>query len=74
MPEKTLNALADHATALRPSSTYEESHAIMARLAELGIDFKAVTDKLEADGVASFIKSWDSVLTDVQAGIDRVNG
>ena len=29
----------------------------MAKLAELGIDFKAVTDKLEADGVASFIKS-----------------
>ena len=25
----------------------------MAKLAELGIDFKAVTDKLEADGVAS---------------------
>ncbi len=75
MPEKTLNALADHGNGA-PSikGTYEESHAIMAKLAELGIDFKAVTDKLEADGVASFIKSWDSVLTDVQAGIDRVNG
>ena len=43
-------------------------------LAELGINLKDVTDKLEADGVAAFIKSWDSVLTDVQAGIDRVNG
>ena len=31
------------------------------------------TDKLEADGVAAFIKSWDSVLADVQSGIDRVN-
>ncbi|MEE0166944.1 MAG: transaldolase, partial [Bifidobacterium pseudocatenulatum] len=75
MPEKTLNALADHGNgAPTIKGTYEESHAIMAKLAELGIDFKAVTDKLEADGVASFIKSWDSVLTDVQAGIDRVNG
>ena len=74
MPEKTLNALADHGNGA-PSikGTYEESHAIMAKLAELGIDFKAVTDKLEADGVASFIKSWDSVLSDVQSGIDRVN-
>lgn len=25
------------------------------------------------DGVAAFIKSWDSVLSDVQSGIDRVN-
>ena len=75
MPEKPLNALAAHGNgAPTIKGTYEESHAIMAKLAELGIDFKAVTDKLEADGVASFIKSWDSVLTDVQAGIDRVNG
>ena len=42
-------------------------------LAELGINLKDVTDKLEADGVAAFIKSWDSVLADVQSGIDRVN-
>jgi transaldolase len=45
----------------------------MNQLAELGINIKDVTDKLEADGVASFIKSWDSVLSDTQAGIDRVN-
>ena len=75
MPEKTLNALADHGNgAPTIEGTYEESHAVMDKLAELGIDFKAITDKLEADGVAAFIKSWDSVLADVQAGIDRVNG
>ena len=75
MPEKTLNALADHGNGA-PSiqGTYEESHAIMNKLAELGINIKDVTDKLEADGVAAFIKSWDTVLADVQAGIDRVNG
>ena len=75
MPEKTLNALADHGNGA-PSikGTYEESHAIMNKLADLGINSKDVTDKLEADGVAAFIKSWDSVLADVQAGIDRVNG
>ncbi|MCI1901670.1 MAG: transaldolase [Bifidobacteriaceae bacterium] len=74
MPEKTLNALAEQGDG-RPSikGTYEESHKIMNQLAELGINIKDVTDKLEADGVASFIKSWDSVLADTQAGIDRVN-
>ena len=74
MPEKTLNALADHGNGA-PSieGTYEESHAVINKLAELGINLKDVTDKLEADGVAAFIKSWDSVLADVQSGIDRVN-
>ncbi|KWZ73466.1 transaldolase [Alloscardovia omnicolens] len=74
MPEKTLNALAEQGDGA-PSikGTYEESHAVMDKLAELGIDIKKVTDKLEADGVAAFIKSWDSVIADVQAGIDRVN-
>lgn len=75
MPEKTLNALADHGNgAASIQGTYEESHAVMDKLAELGINIKDVTDKLEADGVAAFIKSWDTVLADVQAGIDRVNG
>ena len=46
---------------------------VQEKLAELGINLKDVTDKLEADGVAAFIKSWDSVLADVQSGIDRVN-
>ena len=74
MPEKTLNALADHGNGA-PSieGTYEESHAVIDKLAELGINLKDVTDRLEADGVAAFIKSWDSVLADVQSGIDRVN-
>lgn len=74
MPEKTLNALAEQGDG-RPSikGTYEESHKIMEDLANLGINIKDVTDKLEADGVAAFIKSWDSVLSDTQAGIDRVN-
>ena len=56
------------------SGNYDEAHDIMNDLAEVGVNFKDVTDKLEADGVAAFIKSWDSVLSDVQAGIDRVNG
>ena len=70
-----LNALADHGNgALSVKGTYEESHQVMQKLADLGINIKDVTDKLEADGVAAFIDSWDSVLSDVQKGIDRVNG
>lgn len=76
MPEKTLMAVADHgdATLGIVAGNYDEAHDVMDELAEVGINFKDVTDKLEADGVAAFIKSWDSVLEDVQSGIDRVNG
>ena len=75
MPEKTLNAVAAHGVG-KPSieGTYEQSHKDLDRLADFGIDIKDVTDKLESDGVAKFIASWDSVLADVQSGIDRVNG
>lgn len=60
MPEKTLLAVADHGKAtlgIIPGN-YDEAHDIMNDLAEVGINFKDVTDKLEADGVAAFIKSW----------------
>ena len=74
MPEKTLNALADHGDGKNTvEGSYAEAHDVMNKLAELGISIKDMTDKLEADGVAAFVKSWDTVLADVQAGIDRVN-
>ena len=37
------------------------------------VERASVLDDGLADGVAAFIKSWDSVLADVQSGIDRVN-
>lgn len=75
MPEKTLKALAAGGKG-DPSISAEsiaESHKVIESLEKLGIKMKDVTDQLEADGVAKFIASWDSVLSDVQKGIDRVN-
>ncbi len=65
MPEKTLNALAEQGNgAPTIEGTYEESHALWTKLAELGITIKDVTDKLEADGVApSSIPGIPSLLT-----------
>lgn len=74
MPEKTLMALADHGNG-EPTikGTFDEAHDIMNDLAEVNIDFKEVTNTLEANGVQQFIDSWDTVISDVQAAIDRVN-
>jgi transaldolase len=76
MPERTLKAVAAGGKG-EPSinaDTIAQSHKVMDQLKALGINIKDVTDQLEADGVSKFISSWDSVLADVQKGIDRVNG
>ena len=54
MPEKTLTLSPIHGNGA-PSikGTYEKSHAIMNKLADLGINIKDVTDKLEADSRSS---------------------
>lgn len=75
MPEKTLKAISAQGkgTVSITEESIAESHKVMDSLKALGVNIKDVTDKLEADGVAKFIASWDSVIEDVQKGIDRVN-
>ena len=75
MPEKTLKAISEQGkgTVSITEESIAESHKVMDSLKALGVNIKDVTDKLEADGVAKFIASWDSVIEDVQKGIDRVN-
>ena len=42
-----------------------EAEAQIAALADLGIDLKAVTDRLEQEGVASFAKAFDNLLAHI---------
>ncbi len=67
MPEKTLDAVAAHGvtTGDTITSTFEQSQRVFDRLAALGIDFAAVTEKLESEGVTKFIDSWHDLLTQV---------
>ena len=67
MPQATLDALLDHGNyrGENLSSTYERSHAIIAQLAEVGIDLREVTTYLELDGVNKFIASWEELLANV---------
>jgi transaldolase len=62
-PPDTLNAILDHGTAALTLETgLDEARAQFVRLAELGIDFDAVTQKLLDDGVAAFARSFESLL------------
>jgi transaldolase len=44
-----------------------EAERVIAQLADVGVDFREVTDKLLVDGLASFQKSFESLV----AGLER---
>jgi transaldolase len=62
VPPTTFDAILDH---LSPGLTIEGdldgARAILRDLGAAGIDIRQVTDKLEADGVAAFAKSFDGL-------------
>jgi transaldolase len=63
MPEKTLRAFADHGV-MRGAMAVDGSDAetILARYAPAGIDIDALAVKLQQDGAASFVKSWQELM------------
>lgn len=68
MPSKTIEAFLDHGTVARTVDVdLDLAHQQMADLAAAGIDIAAVTSQLEDEGIASFIKSFDSLLAGVEA-------
>ena len=64
MPEKTMQAVADHseikADQVRPF--YDDAEATMRALADAGIDYDDVIEVLIREGVEKFIKAWDELL------------
>ncbi|MEU8249639.1 transaldolase [Nonomuraea sp. NPDC048916] len=67
MPEKTLDAAADHGQisgdTIRPF--YEQAWNIMAQLKEAGVDYDDVVRVLEDEGVDKFEASWNELLESV---------
>jgi transaldolase/glucose-6-phosphate isomerase len=50
----------------------EEVRTPLARLAELGVDLDAITQKLQDDGVAAFAKSFESLMAAMAEKRDRL--
>ncbi len=64
MPEGTLEAFSDHGTVARTvNRDPEAARATLGTLEEVGIDFTDVSKTLEDEGVASFAKSFDELLS-----------
>ena len=64
LPDSTIEAFDDHGTlARRVDANVHEAEAVWVALAEVGIDMTAVAEQLEREGVASFEKAFDELLT-----------
>ena len=73
VPPETIAAFRDHGTvALTLEAGVDEARAQIARLAEVGVDLGAVTQKLQDDGVAAFAQSFDSLLASIGQKCERL--
>jgi transaldolase len=72
MPEKTLDAFADHGIVLADTVTGsgEQAAAAIAAVEAQGISMDEVTAQLEDEGVTKFEVSWDELLTTTKTGLD----
>ena len=73
MPEKTLEAFADHGEVEGDQVTgrASDAEAVFARLGDVGIDFDDVLAVLETEGVEKFEKSWQELVDTIQGQLDK---
>jgi transaldolase len=73
MPEKTLEAVADHGDVMgdqvRPN--YAEAQATFDELAAAGVDYDDVIAVLIREGVEKFVKSWDELRGTVRGSLEQ---
>jgi transaldolase len=74
MPEKTLEAYADHGTVDggdMVTTRYDDAAGVMADLKAAGIDYDDVIATLEQEGVDKFVKSWDELVETVRSQMEK---
>jgi len=73
MPEKTMEAFADHGDLHGDTVTgkADEAQQVFDALAGVGIDFEDVLLVLEHEGVDKFKKSWDELVETVSAQMEK---
>lgn len=73
MPEVTLNAVADHGeiTGNTIVPNYSESNKVLDAIAERGISYTEVVEKLETEGLSKFDVSWEELLQTVREALDN---
>ena len=68
MPAATIDAFLDHGQVARTvDQDVDAAREVIQTLAEVGIDLSAVTAQLEDEGIASFAKSFETLLAGVES-------
>ncbi len=68
MPIPTIEAFLDHGTVARTvDADFANAHQVVDQLEALGISLDGITSKLEADGISSFMTSYDDLLAGVES-------
>jgi transaldolase len=71
MPEKTMQAYADHGSPGTPvQKTYDDAAATMTSLSEAGVDLDDVFRVLEEEAVQKFVDSWDELTESVRSELE----
>lgn len=71
MPEKTLQAFADHGEVQgdKVSGTEADAQRVLDDLAAVGVDFDDVVEVLEKEGLQKFDASWDELVGTVETAL-----
>ncbi|MCA1633654.1 MAG: bifunctional transaldolase/phosoglucose isomerase [Acidobacteria bacterium] len=73
VPPATYTAIRDHGkVALTLEEGLDECRALVGGLGEIGIDLKAVTEKLQKDGLDAFVNSFDTLVESIEAKRDAL--
>jgi len=74
MPEPTLEASADHGVVRGDTirGSYADAAAVMAALADIGIEIDDVVQVLEDEGVEKFETSWSELLESTRKELTRL--
>jgi transaldolase len=73
MPENTLHAFADHGgvdAPMKPDGG--ESQAVLGEFVKAGVDIDALGARLQTEGAAAFVKSWNELLTVIAQKSDKL--
>jgi transaldolase len=73
MPEKTLDAVADHGEITGDTITpnYADAQKVLDDLEALGVSYNDVVQVLETEGVDKFEKSWGELLSEATADLEQ---
>ena len=73
MPEGTLKAFAGHGAPGAPlAQDGGDSEAVLADFAKAGIDVRALAARLQDEGAASFVKSWNDLMSCIETKSTKI--